>query len=111
MLIHLPSDVLLLPDFHYGSDESKHKQELEDWLMDLCRSLEEYFKKMYYDLIMGTSTFIQTATEPDADDLQDGQLKVWDERVYAKIDGVLYRSTQMTPVSGSNLRCRVTVTS
>lgn len=82
MQIKTPKDVMFVPDFHYsGEMESEElKQfagELEDWLIQLQRSLEEYFKKVYYDLAAGTSKLTYSADTATTATLDVGQMQLY----------------------------------
>ena len=106
MKINLPTTVLLVPDFRYG--EGDGKKELEKWLGQLCRSLEDYFKKAYWDISMGTSTFKVFSAEPTLNDLSEGQIGLSEGFLFTVQDGVMYR-VKMTAINHKDLLCRVTV--
>jgi len=108
MKIHLPRDILLVPDLDLHGEKTEQIRELEDWASQLCRSLEEYFRKAYYDVRMGTSTFKVFTSEPTTSDLAEGQLGLYGGYVYAMMNSTLYRTAMETPNS-KNLICRITV--
>lgn len=98
MYIQLPSDPMFQPDFHYDGelpDEVKEYVEaLEDWLSDLLRSLEDYFKKAYTDLSMGTTTRRVVSAVPGVSDLTEGEIVLYDNevdtrRLYTRMNGVV----------------------
>ena len=65
--IHLPNNIMLLPDFRFSSDVTDQKElgkELEDWLSQLCRSLEDTFKQAYKD-IKNITDVLQISTDGD----------------------------------------------
>lgn len=108
--INLPNDVLLPLDFKFSGEVEEDNKQLEKWLEELCRSIEEYFKKAYYDVSNGTSTFTVYTTEPTSSDLSEGQLAIYSNYLYTLKNNSLYR-IEMTQVNGKNLSCEVTVTS
>jgi len=65
--IHLPNNIMLLPDFRFSIDVTDQKElskELEDWLSQLCRSLEDTFKQAYKD-IKNITDVLQISTDGD----------------------------------------------
>ena len=109
MLINLPRTVMLLPDFEYSGEKTEQMKELENWLSDLCRSLEEYFKKANYDISMGTSAFTTQTREPVLSDLVNGQMCMWNGHIYVRMNDAMYRC-KLELVRSKELVCRVTVT-
>lgn len=94
MLINLPSDILLLPDLDLSGEKTEQIHELEDWLAQLCRSIEEYFKKVYYDISMGTIRHRIVSIVPVVGDLGEGEIVLYDNqvdtrRIYTKMNGTL----------------------
>ena len=95
MLINLPDDVLLLPDFRYKGEVSEQQKELEEWLSRLSRSLEGYFKKAYYDISLGTVRRRIVSSEPALTDLGEGEIVLMDDevstrRIYTRMNGALW---------------------
>ena len=72
---------MFLPDFHYTGelDEKtvQFRDELEDWLIQLQRSLEEYYKKIYYDLALGTSKLTFSSDTATTASLDVGQMQLY----------------------------------
>ena len=81
MQINTPKDVMFVPDFHTTVElDEKTKQfatELEDWLVQLQRSLEEYFKKIHYDLALGTTKLTFSSDTATASSLDVGQMQLY----------------------------------
>jgi hypothetical protein len=94
MNIHLPSDVMLLPDLRVSGEKSEQIEEIENWLVQLCRSLEEYFRRAYFDLSLGTVRRRVVSSVPNVDDLGEGEIVLYDNtvdtrRLYTKMNGDL----------------------
>jgi len=94
MTIHLPKDVMLYPDFRYtDKDQKERDRELEDWLANLCRSIEEYFKKARMDIEVGASTHLILSSIPSVTDVDEGEIVFYDNgatrRGYTKLNGSL----------------------
>ena len=72
---------MFVPDFHTSIElDEKTKQfatELEDWLVQLQRLLEEYFKKVYYDLAMGTTKLTYSSNTATTSTLDVGQMQLY----------------------------------
>jgi len=111
MKVNLPRDVLFLKDFRYSKQRDVQDAELERWLVQLVRMLEEYFRKAYLDISQGTSTFKVFTSEPTITDLQKGQIGIYSGFIYLKVgDTEMYRSS-ITGIGYKSLVCRLTVTS
>ena len=90
MNINLPSDVTLTPDLPQTEDLNV----IREWLNNLVRELEDMFKKVYYDISLGTSNFRVVGSVPSVDDLREGELVLYDDgsstrRLYTKMNGSL----------------------
>ncbi len=73
---------MFVPDFHSSVDLSegelkKFAEELEDWLVQLQRALEEYFKKAYYDFAFGTSKLTFSSNTATTSSLDVGQMQLY----------------------------------
>ena len=72
---------MFVPDFHTSVElDEKTKQfatELEDWLVQLQRSLEEYFKKIYYDFAFGTNKLTFSSDTATTASLDVGQMQLY----------------------------------
>ncbi len=82
MQINTPKDVMFVPDFHSsvdltGDELKQFASELEDWLIQLQRSLEEYFKKIYYDLASGTTKLTYSSDTATTSTLDVGQMQLY----------------------------------
>lgn len=108
MDIHLPNDVILVPTFRFSDKESEWKKDLEKWLNDLVRAIEDYFKKTYYDFSMGRSQFTVFTTEPTTGDLSEGQIGLYGNHVYTVVESTL-RRVSMEEVQNANVVCRLNV--
>ena len=88
MIINLPTDVMLLPDFRATIRETQWV-ELESWLEQLMRSVEEYFGKARLDFELGTSTHRVLTAVPTTADIDEGQI------VFVEISGVQWGYTNI----------------
>jgi len=98
MTINLPRDVMLVPDLDLIGEKTEQIRDLEHWLSQLCRSIEEYFKKAYYDISMGTVRHRVVSSVPAVGDLGEGEIVLYDNqvdtrRIYTKMNGVLRYAT------------------
>ena len=97
MQMNTPKDPMFVPDFHYSGETTEEVKkvlsELEDWLIQLQRSLEEYYKKVYYDLSLGASRHRLYTTVPTTTDLNDGEIALYTSgsnfRMYSNTSGLI----------------------
>jgi len=85
---------MLVPDLILPETPEEQRDELQRWLAELCHSIEEYFRKAYLDVSMGTSRFRITASVPTTGDLEEGEILLYDNqidtrRIYTKMNGIL----------------------
>lgn len=98
MRIHLPNKIMLVPDLILPEEAGAQRDELQKWLSELCRSIEEYFRKAYFDISMGTSRFRITTSVPTTSTLEEGEIILYDNqvdtrRIYTKMNGVVRYAT------------------
>ena len=93
-MIRTSKDVMLVQDYKAESDDPKENFEaLEKWAAELCRSLEEVVSKVYSDFKYGSSTHRVVSTLPTTDDVDEGELVIYESgvtrRLYTKVNGSL----------------------
>lgn len=62
MILNLPKDIMLPPDWKFKGEVTV---ELETFLAQLSRSIEEYFRETYFDVKKNAIKIVRTATAAD----------------------------------------------
>ena len=89
MSIQLPTTIPTKPDFAGESWE-----ELQVWMSDYCRVMEDMFKRLRNDLELGTAQHRVLSSAPSTSAIEEGEIVMVDDessvrRIYTKLNGSL----------------------
>ena len=96
MQINTARDPLFVPDFKYTGpdpiDMKQYSEEMEVWLGQLVRALEDHLKKVYYDLSMGTVKHRLYVAIPNTGLVDEGEVVICTSgpsSIWTKVSGVM----------------------